>query len=133
MVYRICRCALWKLGLLALAGLLVGCAGGVGSAAQVTPTLTAQERLGRRAFNEHCSTCHSTIPDSIIVGPSLAGVADRAGSRIPGMKAEEYLRMSIEHPGEYVVDGFSDLMPPNISDSLSEEEIDAVIAYLLSL
>lgn len=121
------------LGLITLGGFLTSCAGVAGSAAAPTPALTTQERLGRHVFNEHCSTCHSTIPDSIIVGPSLAGVASRAGSRIPGMKVEEYLRMSIEHPGEYVVDGFSDLMPPNISDSLTEEEIDAVIAYLLSL
>lgn len=113
--------------------LVSGCAGAAESADNPTPTYTAEEQLGKRLFTTHCSSCHSTIPGSIVVGPSMAGVARRAASRMEGVAAREYLKMSIEQPGAYVVEGFADLMPVDIAESLSEEEMDAIISYLLRL
>ena len=50
-----------------------------------------------------------------------------------GFEAREYLFRSITQPGEFLVEGFSDLMPSNIGDKLDEEELEAVIAYLMTL
>jgi cytochrome c2 len=81
-----------------------------------------------------CTTCHSTQPDKIIVGPSLAGIADRAGARVSGQTAEDYLHNSILDPNQYVVDGFSpSLMYQNYKDVLTDEQINDLIAYLSTL
>ncbi len=109
------------------------CSGGAQTTQMATPTLTAGEAQGKKVFEQHCASCHSTIPDSIIVGPSLAGVGQRADSRIVGMAAAEYIEMSIKKPAAYLVEGYPDLMPPTISEELSEEEIYAVMAYLMTL
>jgi len=81
-----------------------------------------------------CSSCHSTEPGKIIVGPSLAGVASRAGERKPGITAEEYLRESILDPNAYVVDGFArGVMYQRFGEILSEKDINSLVAYLLTL
>jgi cytochrome c2 len=81
-----------------------------------------------------CTTCHSTQPDTIIVGPSLAGIANRAGARVSGQTAEDYLHNSILDPNQYVVDGFSPgLMYQNYKDVLTDEQINDLIAYLSTL
>jgi hypothetical protein len=79
-------------------------------------------------------TCHSTQPDKVIIGPSLSGVANRAGQRVPGQAAEEYLRSSILNPNLYVVDGFSPgLMYQNYKEALTDEQVGDLVAYLGSL
>lgn len=78
-----------------------------------------------------CVTCHSLEPDHVLVGPSLSGVADRAGGRVTGLSGEEYLRQSIITPAEHVVGSFDgDKMPDNYEDILSEVQIDALVTYL---
>ena len=79
-----------------------------------------------------CSTCHSLQADVVIVGPSLAGVANRAGSRVAGLSAEEYIRTSIVHPSEFIVPGFQDVMQKNFGDVLSSGQINDMIAYLMT-
>lgn len=92
---------------------------------------------GRKIFGDRvaaCNICHSTDPGDDGVGPSLAGVGDRAADRVPGLDAEAYLRQSILEPDAYIVDGFrSGQMLGIYRDRLSEEQIDALITYLLSL
>jgi sulfur-oxidizing protein SoxX len=81
-----------------------------------------------------CSTCHTSESGEVIVGPSLANVASRASERKPGLSAEEYIRESILDPNAYVVEGFSEgLMYQNYRDTLTEEEINDLISYLLTL
>jgi cytochrome c2 len=79
-----------------------------------------------------CSTCHSLEPDVIVVGPALAGVATRAETRVEGMSAEQYLRNSIINPGDFVVPGFPDAMQRNLGDKLSGDQINDIIAFLLT-
>jgi nitric oxide reductase subunit C len=81
----------------------------------------------------NCATCHSLEPGVVVVGPSLAGVATRAQTRVPGQSAEEYLRTSLLHPGEYVVEGFGNVMAQNLGDVLSGEQINNLVAFLLTL
>ena len=84
--------------------------------------------------NPGCITCHSFDPDTTLVGPSIAGVAVRAQTRVTGQTAAEYLRESIVSPSAYVVDGFDDgRMPADWAEILTEAEIDAVVGYLLTL
>ncbi len=88
-----------------------------------------------------CSGCH--VLDDLgwqgITGPSLNGVGDRAGRRVPGETAEEYLDRSIYFPGEYLVPGFGNLMPqfqpndPNAPNYMPPDDHFAIVAYLCTL
>lgn len=92
---------------------------------------------GERLFNARstsCAVCHAVTPGDDGVGPSLAGVATVAGDRVEGLSAELYLRQSILLPDEYVVEGWPPgQMLPFYRDDLSEADLDALVAYLLTL
>ncbi len=97
-------------------------------------------RAGAELFSERilggnpgCVTCHSLDPGTELIGPSMAGVATRATTAIPGVEAAEYLRMSITAPSSFVVEGFPDQMPANWEEVLSTDEIDSLVAYLSTL
>lgn len=113
--------------------ILAGCAGEAGQAAADQSTLTPVEKEGARLFSQYCSSCHATKPDTIVVGPSLAGVVERAEARVEGQDARTYLEASIRSPDAYVVEDFANLMPPTLGETLTDEEIDALIAYLFTL
>ena len=116
--------------ILLLTGLLAAC----GGAAEPTPAPTLDPELarGKRVFEVNCGACHSVSPDTVLVGPSLAGIGTSAASRVDGLDARAYLYTSIMRPGDYLVDGFQDLMPSTLAKSLSGEDIDAVVAYLMA-
>jgi mono/diheme cytochrome c family protein len=81
-----------------------------------------------------CITCHSLEPDKVLVGPSLAGVAARAGSRVSGQSAEDYIRESILNTDAFTVDGFAaGVMPAALADGLSEQQLADLVAYLVTL
>lgn len=117
--------------LLALLTALAGC----GGAAAPTPTATPDPQLaaGQRVFVAHCGACHSTAAGTVIVGPSLAGIAGRGASRVDGLDSRAYVYSSVLQPGDYVVAGFDDLMPKDLGKKLTGEELDAVVSYVLSL
>jgi ferredoxin len=97
----------------------------------------AGERLYNEASlgtNASCRICHSLEPGDNRVGPSFAGISTRAGERVPGLSAEEYLRQSILDPDAYTVDGYpSGLMVPNLGETLTEAQIDDLVAFLMTL
>ena len=93
-----------------------------------------------------CASCHSLMGGTVLVGPSLEGVATRASERIaaPGyggsaQDAAEYLRESLLVPSAYVVEpryatpGGLSLMPSSYGTSLTPEQIEDVVAYLTTL
>jgi ferredoxin/mono/diheme cytochrome c family protein len=93
---------------------------------------------GRQVFDSRsggaCDVCHSVEAGHDGVGPSLAGVATRAADRVEGLDAEGYLRQSILLPDQYVVEGYpAGQMLPIYRDRLSTEDLDALVAYLLTL
>lgn len=93
-------------------------------------------RIGQRIFTSigGCNACHDTSSGMTIVGPSLKGVASRAASRQPGVDAATYLRESILNPNKFVVQGFAQgLMPQTFSAVLSKQQVDDLIAYMLTL
>ena len=122
---------LFALGL--LLALLAGCGGAAADELPPPPTLTAQLAAGQRVFVAHCGACHSAAAETVIVGPSLAGVAARGGERVDGLDARAYVYSSVLQPSDYVVSGFDDLMPQDLAKKLTGEELDAVVAYVLSL
>ena len=60
-------------------------------------------------------------------------VATRAETRVDGFDAYTYLITSVMQPDAYLVQGFENLMPNNLSKQLTGEELDAVVAYLQTL
>lgn len=80
-----------------------------------------------------CSVCHSTGANTV-VGPGLSGVGTTAETRVAGQTADEYLTVSIVSPNEFVgADYFPNLMPATFGQTLSEQEIADIVAYLISL
>ena len=73
------------------------------------------------------------MEETVVIGPSLAGIAHRAATRIEDHDAEAYLEYSILFPQDYVVEGFTDTMPVNFGADLTSEELAAVVAYLMTL
>jgi cytochrome c oxidase subunit II len=111
------------------------------SALAVTGAITscgedrADEEVSRgRAIAEDvgCMACHSTGTDAKI-GPGWGGIwgteVELADGRMVTVD-EEYLRRSIVDPGADVVAGYQLSMP---RVPLSDEEVDALVAYLRSV
>ncbi len=96
------------------------------------PTLSAELAKGKQVFVTHCGACHSTAEDTVIVGPSLAGIATHGSDRVDGLDARTYLYSSIMQPGDYLVGGYENLMPKDLAKKLTGEELDAVAGYLLT-
>ena len=121
---------IWILVFVMLVMTLAAC-GGNKSSSELGKELFAQSTL---TDQPGCITCHSLEPDVIIIGPSVAEIASRAGNMVSGMSAEEYLRESIVDPNAYLVPGFpTDTMPPVWAERLSEKQVDELVAYMLTL
>lgn len=71
--------------------ILAACSGAGGSG----PTLTPVEQEGQAVYTLRCAQCHALTPDTVVIGPSLAGIATRAASRVPGYDTQTYLEASI--------------------------------------
>ncbi len=113
----------------------------LGEVATVPPLVppadeSTPEGRGQAVFLQAgCTACHTISGLSNgNIGPVLDGLASRAGSRVSGLTAEEYIRQSIQTPGAYVVEGFPDgVMPQNFAQVLSEDQINDLVAFLLTL
>jgi cytochrome c2 len=80
-----------------------------------------------------CHACHSLEPGELIVGPSLAGVATRAGTERPDYSAELYLYESIAYPNAYAAqDATSTIMPTNFKARLTPQQLADLIAFLMT-
>jgi len=111
-------------------------AAAVSSTDAQTADLTTPAVRGRALFSRapgSCASCHSLEPGVVIVGPSLAGIAARAGERVPGQMAAVYLRNAILYPSDYVVPGYADLMAKNLGAALTADQVDDLVAFLLTL
>ena len=111
--------------------MLTACSGG--APAEPTPTPNPLVQLGQQVFNTRCATCHALVPETVIIGPSLYGIATRAETRVEGQSAEEYITMSVLRPGDYVVEGFNNVMITNLAKELTSEELNGLVAFLLTL
>lgn len=80
-----------------------------------------------------CILCHAIEGQGGTRGPDLSGVATRAGTRVAGLSAEEYIRQSILDPTAFVVEGYDPIMPPGLIKVIGEENLDDLVAFLLTL
>jgi len=78
-----------------------------------------------------CIECHS-LDGREGPGPSLEGISERAEDRIPELSAAEYLRQSIVDSEAFKVEGFEKEYMGGVYKYLSEEEVDNLIAFLLT-
>ena len=78
-----------------------------------------------------CGGCHTFTPagSNGAIGPNLdnlVSVAQKAGE-----DPAEYVQEAIVDPGKVIAPGYQDgVMPANFGETLSPEEIDALVAYL---
>jgi mono/diheme cytochrome c family protein len=90
---------------------------------------------GTDLVNTPCSSCH-TLDGSEIdghnPGPSMMGISEAAATRVEGQNAVDYLRESIVDPGAYVVEGYRNTMEPGYPFLISEEDIENLVAFLLT-
>lgn len=106
-------------------------------ATAVPAAATSQDpvALGKTLFQtKGCNACHS-VDGTPGVGPSLKGVFGHKVRLADGREVvadENYIRSSILNPTADVVEGFNPVMPP-YAGLLSEEELNALIAYIKSL
>jgi len=92
---------------------------------------------GETLYQNFCAACHS-LDGTPMVGPTLHGllgktrrVLDPANGEVREVLVDEaYLRESILEPGALLSEGYLDLMPP-IGAALGEEQVEAIMAYLL--
>jgi cytochrome c oxidase subunit II len=81
--------------------------------------------------NNGCGSCHTFRPagSQTEIGPDLDNL--RAAAETAGVPLEEFVRESIVDPNEYVAPGFSpNVMPATFAD-LPQEQLDALVQYLI--
>lgn len=79
-----------------------------------------------------CGGCHAFTPagTDTAVGPGLDDLA--AAAEQAGQAPADFVRESIVDPNKVIADGYQpNVMPGAYADSLSAEEIDALVAYLI--
>lgn len=93
-----------------------------------------------------CFACHSTVQGVNLAGPTLAGIAAQAEQIISASDykgsakdAAGYIHESIVDPDAYIVEGKSysakgkSFMPHNFNETLTAEQIDHIVSYLMTL
>ncbi|MCE2471668.1 MAG: hypothetical protein J4G18_07160 [Anaerolineae bacterium] len=84
---------------------------------------------GDLVYELECDLCHLQGDGS--VSPLFFGLADVAAERRPPLSAEQYLYEAILFPALHLVEGYSNSMPNNYQDRLSQQDVGHIIAYLL--
>lgn len=94
--------------------------------------------IGATAFEANCSSCHK--PGESTRAPDLTGMGTKAFERAAERSAEtgknftdvDYLMEALCKPGDYLVEGYGNIMPPQ-GKALSGGQLLAVVAYLQNL
>lgn len=82
-----------------------------------------------------CSACHS-IDGSKGVGPTFFGLYNSEVQLEDGSTVvadENYIFNSIRNPGDQIVAGFPNVMPPNIAAEMTDEQLNDVIEFIKTL
>lgn len=120
----------------ALPFVVILAAAAVGTSCGPEPAAKEPIPRGKQVYEQlACASCHApSIWNGFrAIGPPLDRIGTVAGERIPDTPAEAYIRASVTAPGAYVVPGYPDSMPRGLADRLSQQDLDALIAYLASL
>lgn len=97
----------------------------------------APEECGARWVEQFgCAACHS-LDGTVVVGPSWLGIAGSEEQLADGSSVTvdaDYLRESILDPNARIVEGFvPGVMPQNFGEILDPDQIQDIIAFILSL
>lgn len=85
-------------------------------------------------FSSTCGSCHTftAAHTSGTIGPNLDHLSADAAKYGGGESAAAYVRESITDPSKVVVTGYPDgVMPATFGSSLTPQQLDALVAYLL--
>jgi len=116
-----------------------------GPTATPLPSTASPEERGKAIFlsdKTACKACHAIDTEPAakgLVGPNLTHIGTEAGTLVPGQSAEEYIRTSIVNPNAFIAPKCptgpctANVMPPTFGQQLSQQELDDLVAYLLSL
>ena len=102
--------------------------------AVLTQVERGEELFWSREIVTPCFQCHAIAGQGGTRAPDLSGIAIRAGTRIEGVSAEEYIRGHIQEGAGYRfgVPDYPRIMPA-FSALLSDEDLEALVQFLLSL
>lgn len=94
-------------------------------------------KLGRKtSFRKGCASCHS-FNGKRMAGPTWKGLYNSNRRFTDGKEAvadEAYIRRAILKPRDEVVASFpANLMPLNLGEKLSDNQLDAIIQFIKSL
>jgi len=114
-----------------------------GSSAQATnrrnDSPTGDINQGQELHTAYCVGCHSREQGKSSIGPPVVGLVSRSAETITSDdykgKAETpagYIRESIMEPGTYVVPGYPDGLMPNYSNTLSQDDLENLVSYLMT-
>lgn len=102
-------------------------------------TVSGNPERGKLLFNSiagGCYACHSIGTSGAVsnIAPNLAGIAARAQTKKPGLSAAAYLRGVIVDPNYNIVPKTKPgVMPITYARTLSAQQIDDLVAYMLTL
>ncbi|OGO40135.1 MAG: hypothetical protein A2Z04_03260 [Chloroflexi bacterium RBG_16_57_9] len=82
-----------------------------------------------------CAACH-TVDGSVVIGPTWKGLYGKRESMSDGTTLttdDAYLVESIRKPAAKIVKGFNNIMPANVADQMTDDQVKDVIEYIKSL
>ena len=82
----------------------------------------------------HCHTIERVDGAAGLIGPDISHIGTDAATRKPGMSAEDYIRESIRDPEVFLPEverSTPGLMTGAITAGLTDDEVDALVAFLL--
>ena len=102
-------------------------------ATEAASTGTGDAANGEMLFADSCAGCHGATDGA---GPALVGMGQRAAEHAADhgkdQTPEEYLYESIVDPGAYVVPNFSDFMTKTFKDQFDEQQLNDLVAYMMT-
>jgi len=86
-----------------------------------------------------CNGCHTLTAAGATgqVGPNLDGIGTNAGTRVPGLSAEDYIRESILKPNAFITPQcpggacLSGVMPQDFAQRMPKPDLDMLVNFLL--
>lgn len=109
--------------------------GGPGTETPQPPDPEAAARGQAVMDTAGCLLCH-TVDGSTGSAPTFKGLAGSSRPLEGGefVTADDaYLTNSIIDPASQIVQGYPNLMPPDFAETLTQEQIDDIVAYIKSL
>lgn len=116
----------------------------VEATAEVTPELSEVAQAGQVLYEQFyqeagfsCLTCHYINSDNRLLGPGLLSIEDRFDTYdVEADDLESYIRASITNPRDFIVPDESpypdNIMPDMYDELFTDDELDALVEYILS-